>query len=100
SRVSPGFFTTTASADSCRALARQASPGKARELSTRAVRLYPMRLSVTVGFCVSQHAHRPHRGLAACSCSYGRVFASSFFRAEPLTGHALGLATVVVTASE
>lgn len=69
------------------------------ELSARAVRLYQMRLLVTVGFRVLQHAHRPHPGLAACSCSYGRAFATDFFRAERLTAPALSFATVVVTAS-
>jgi hypothetical protein len=89
-----------ASADFCGALTPQTSPGKVHELSARAVRLYPMRLSVTVGFCVLSHAHRTHRGLAACSCSYGRAFATDFFRAERLAAPALSFATVVVTASE
>jgi hypothetical protein len=58
-----------------------------------------MRLSVTVGFRVCQHAHRPHRGLTACSCSYGRAFATDFFRAEYLAAPALSFTTVVVTIS-
>jgi hypothetical protein len=58
-----------------------------------------MRLSVTVGFRVCQHAHRPHRGLTACSCSYGRAFATDFFRAECLAAPALSFTTVVVTIS-
>jgi hypothetical protein len=89
-----------ASADFSGALTPETSPGKVHELSARAVRLYPMRLSVTVGFRAFSHAHRPHRGLTACLCSYGRAFASTFFRAECLAAPALALATVVVTHSE
>jgi len=96
----PALFATTASADCSRALTRKLSPGKVHELSARAVRLYQMRLSVTVGFRVFSHAHRPHLGLSACSCSYGRAFAPDFFRAECLTAPALSFATVVVTVSE
>ena len=51
-RLSTALFTTTASADSSDALALEASPGKVHELSTRAVRLYLMCLSVAVGFRV------------------------------------------------
>jgi hypothetical protein len=58
-----------------------------------------MRLSVIVGFRVFSHAHRPHRGLTACSCSYDRAFATDFFRAEFLTEPALFFATVIVTFS-
>ena len=47
------FIATMASADFCPSLNRQISPGKVHELSGRAVGLYPMRLSVTVGFRVS-----------------------------------------------
>jgi hypothetical protein len=46
------------SADCCAALAAQLSPSKALKLSTRLVRLYLLRLSVTVGFRVYQHSHR------------------------------------------
>lgn len=53
SHVSKGVFTTMASADSCRSLNQQASPGKVHELSARAARLYLVRLSVTLGFRVS-----------------------------------------------
>ena len=53
SHVSMGVLTTMASADSCSSLNQQASPGKVHELSARAARLYLIRLSVTVGFCVS-----------------------------------------------
>ena len=52
-RLSPAFFTTTASADFCRALARQISPSKVSNVSTRVVGLYLLRLSVTVGFRIS-----------------------------------------------
>jgi hypothetical protein len=100
SRHYAGLFATTASADSSRALAREASPGKVHELSARAVRLYPMRLSVTLGFRVLQHAHRPHRGLSAGSSSYGRAFATAFFQLTFLTEAALAFTTVAVTASE
>ena len=94
------FFATTTSADFLRTLARKTSPGKVHELSARAVWLYPMRLSVTVGFRVCSHAHRPHRGLTASSCSYGRAFATDFFRADCLTAPALSFASVVVTVSD
>jgi hypothetical protein len=49
-RLSPAFLTTTASADFCRALARQISPSKVFNVSTHVVGLYLLRLSVTVGF--------------------------------------------------
>lgn len=55
----PAFFATTASADCSHALTRELSPGKVHELSARSVRLYRLRLSVTVGFRVLSHAHRP-----------------------------------------
>jgi len=48
----PGFFATTAYADSCPALTRQVSPGKVQNLSPRADRLYPMRLGMMLGFAV------------------------------------------------
>ena len=88
------------SADSSAALTTEASPGKVRELSARAVSLYPMRLLVTVGFCVCSHAHRPHRGLIDCSCSYGRAFALDFFQLTRLAAAALSFATVAVTDSD
>ncbi len=60
SRLSPfapaaftAFITTMASADFCSPLNKQISPGKVHGLSGRAAGLYPMCLSVTVGFCVS-----------------------------------------------
>lgn len=58
--VSTGLFTTMASADSCRSLNQQASPGKVHELSARAARLYKIRLSVTLGFRISSHTHRSY----------------------------------------
>jgi len=94
------IFTTTASADCSRALTRELSPGKVHELSACAVRLYQMRLSVTVGFRVLSPAHRPHLGLPACSCSFGRTFAPDGFRAVCLAAPAWSFATVVVTRSE
>lgn len=60
-RLSAALFTTTASADFSGTLAPETSPGKVREHSASAARLYPMWLSVTVGFRASQHAHRPYR---------------------------------------
>ena len=89
-----------ASADSSRALTREASPGKVHELSARAARLYLTRLSVTVGFRVFSHAYRPRLGLAAVSCSYGRAFATAFFQLIALAGSALAFTTVVVTVSD
>ena len=47
------FIATMASADVCSPLDVQTSPGKVHGLSGRAVGLYPMCLSVTVGFRVS-----------------------------------------------
>jgi len=90
------------------------------ELSARAVWIYPMRLSVTLGFLVLYHAYRPHRGLASSSFSHGRAFAiellslrstpfgaafgwlspfGRLFRAEFLAEPALSFTTVVVTFS-
>ena len=67
------------------------------ELSARAARLYPMRLLVTVGFRVLSHADRPHGGLAAGSCSYGRALATAFFQLIALADAALAFTTVAVT---
>ncbi len=47
------FLATMASADFSAALTAEISPGKARELSARAVGLYTSCLSVTVGLRVS-----------------------------------------------
>jgi len=47
------FLATMASADFCSPLSAQTSPGKVHGLSGRAAGLYPMCLSVTVGFRVS-----------------------------------------------
>ena len=49
-----------ASADFSNTLMLKISPGKMLKLSARAAKLYLMRLSVTIGFRVSQHTHRPH----------------------------------------
>jgi hypothetical protein len=49
-----------ASADFSRPFAREISPGKVHEHSARAARLSRMPLSVTLGFRVLSHAHRPH----------------------------------------
>ena len=51
-RLSASLFTTTNYADFSPTLMREISPGKVHVLSTRAVKLYLMRLSVTVGFRV------------------------------------------------
>lgn len=55
----------------------------------------------TTGYLVPRCGrHRPHRGLTACSCSYGRAFAPDCFRAQCLAAPAWSFATVVVTVSE
>ena len=46
----PRFFATMASADSSSTLIKEVSPGKAPRLSARIVRLYLVRLSVTLDF--------------------------------------------------
>ena len=52
-RLSVSLFTTTDCADFSSTLMDEISPGKVPVLSTRAVKLYLMRLSVTFGFRVS-----------------------------------------------
>ena len=53
-RVSTDLFTTMASADFSAALLAEISPGKVHEqFGLRAVRLYLVRLSVTLGFRAS-----------------------------------------------
>lgn len=52
-QVSKGVFTTMTSADFSAAYTPEISSGKVHELSTRAARLYLVRLSVTFGFRVS-----------------------------------------------
>jgi len=59
SGLSTTILTTMASADFSRALPREISPSKVRNLSARAVRLYMTCLSVALGFRACQHAHRP-----------------------------------------
>ena len=72
------FFTTTTSADSSCALTREGSPGKVRQLSARAVRLYLTRLSATCRISHFLACSSPASCLAAGSCSYGRAFAPHF----------------------
>ena len=100
SHVSTGVSTNMAYADSCMPLSTQVSPGKVHELSARAARLYKIRLSVTLGFRVSSHTHRFVPSRIAVSGSYGRAFATDFFRAESLTRPALSFTTVIVTVSD
>ena len=70
------------SADFCRTLVRQISLGTLDRPSTRAVRLY--RHSVVDCWASSSLADSPAMvGLAACSCSYGRVFAFGPFAPNP-----------------
>ena len=57
-----GFFANTAPADFSLNLVREISPGKVLKLSARAVKLYLVRLSVTVGFRVPWYTYRPHSG--------------------------------------
>ena len=74
-----GFFATTASADFSRPFAREISPGKVQNLSSRAVRLYLMRLD-DLGASLLPASLPPASGLAAGSYSYGREFATRFFQ--------------------
>ena len=89
-----------ASADSSSALAQEASPGKAHELQTRAVRLYLVRLSVTLGFRVVSHTHRPHKASLPVRVPTVVSFATDFFRADTIAGTALSFASVAVTAPD
>src|ERR1039457_6773882 len=77
-----GFFANTASADFSSALTEEISPGKVQTLFPRAVWLYLMRLD---DFWASLYRASlpPAPGLTASSCSYGREFASRFFRLSP-----------------
>ena len=96
--LSKSIYTTMASADFPARLQAGISPGKVHELSTRAVRLYTMRLLVTVGLCVSSHAHRPHHAsLPVCVPTVGFSLKASFAR-HPY-GFRLAATTVVVTIS-
>lgn len=92
----PGFLTTMASADFSTALTAEISPGKVRERSARAAGLYQERHSVTVGFRVSQHAHRPP--LASLSVPVRTVapLACPAF-SSPVTRLTLGSPTILVT---
>jgi hypothetical protein len=70
---------TTASADFSPALTREISPGKVQNLSPRAAWLYLMRLD-DIRASLFPASLPPAPGLAASSCSYGRRFATRFFR--------------------
>ena len=78
-RALPRFFATTASAVFFRALTRKISPGKVQNLSSRAVRLYLMRLD-DFGASLIPASLPPASGLTASFCSYGRKFATRFFQ--------------------
>ena len=58
-----------------------------------------MRLSVTVGFRVFQHAYRPHPASLPVRVPTVVPFATAFFRAQFLAEPALAFATVAVTES-
>ena len=96
--LSGAVFTTMASADSSFSLENEASPGKVYELSTRALSFYLIRLSVTVGFRVSSHTHRPYKAYKPF------VFLEPCLRyrlpsASCLAATALSFTTFVVTIS-
>ena len=82
-RLSPAFFTTTASADFCAALTSQSSPSKVFNVSTRIAGLYLLPLSVTVGFRWLLAHSSPASGLSARSSSCDRVFANASFSSVP-----------------
>jgi len=87
------------SADCCAALAAQLSPSKVLKLSTRLARLYLLRLSVTVGFRVYQHTHRPQSAsLPVRVPAIVSLLIASF--GLGLAASALLFATVAVTASD
>ena len=77
-----GFFTTTASDDFFRALTRKISPGKVQNLSSRAVRLYLMRLD-DLWASLFVASLPPASGLTANFCSYGRKFANRLLQLLP-----------------
>ena len=93
-----GFFATTASGDFSPALAEEISPGKVQNLSSRAVRLYLMRLDDCWASLLPASLP-PAPGLAANFCSYGRKFAFRFFRLH-LAATPCGSATVAVIGSD
>lgn len=95
SPLSRGLFTTTAYADSLPALTGKVSPGKAPELSPRAVGLYPPRSFDNLWTSPSLAGSSPVAGLSARSCFYGRGFAFRFFQLC-LAATPCGLATVAV----
>ena len=98
SPLSRGLFTTTAYADSLPALTGKVSPGKAPELSPRAVGLYPPRSFDNLWTSPSLAGSSPVAGLSARSCFYGRGFAFRFFQLC-LAATPCGLATVAVIGS-
>ena len=82
-RLSPAFFTTTASADFCRALARQISPSKVSNVWTRRSRALPLASFGDGWISYSLAYSSPASGLTARSCSYDRVFAMASFSSVP-----------------
>jgi len=74
-----GFFATTASDDFFCALPQKISPGKVQNLSSRAVRLYLMRLD-DLWASLFPASLPPASGLTAHFCSYGRKFATRFLQ--------------------
>src|SRR5205823_5637133 len=94
SRALPAFSATTASADFSPALTGEISPGKVQNLSPRAAWLYLMRLD-DLRASLFRASLPPAPGLSASSCSYGRGFASRFFRPR-LAATPCGSATVAV----
>ena len=93
-----GFFTTTASDDFSPALTGEISPGKVQNLSSRAVRLYLMRLD-DLWASLFPASLPPASGLSASSCSYGRRFAFRFFQLH-LAATPCGSAAVAVIGSD
>jgi hypothetical protein len=89
------------SADCCRGpRPLQLSPSKVFKLSTRAVRLYLLRLSLTVGFRVYQHTHRPQSAsLPVRVPTLVSLLIASFAPSASRPG-ALLFATVAVTAPD
>jgi hypothetical protein len=74
-----GCANGQAAADFFGALTPKISPGKVQNLSPRADRLYLMRLDDPwTSLLVASLPPAP--GLTASSCSYGREFATRFFR--------------------
>jgi hypothetical protein len=98
-RLSPALFATTAFADFPAPLRAWTSPGKAPELSPRAVGLYHPRFFDSLRTLPSLAGSSPVAGLAARSCSYGRGFAFRFFQLR-LAVTPCGSATVAAIGSD